>query len=244
MDCAKVIITDLAHVHAPIDGMPVAVFWDVENIRIVEPHVEQFVKTVRNNLNNFQEKMFVAPASLRFWNRYNNCMKKLNEQNVSTLSIPSGKNEADEKIMQEMEKFRNEYGRKSCMILITGDTDFHDEIKKCKNDGYENIVLIYDDRQNVSTKIQNMVNDVHPLTIPLKSILPKKHCLRKRKSEEVICIKSKVTRLSSVQKTFMSNSQPGVCCNQEKICKPVSYNDRVRMEKIFQSSQDRSSAAF
>jgi len=169
-------------VEAPKPKTPIAFFWDFENASVPENYIEEFIEVVRGHMEGFSEKHFYAPASVGYINKHVTSVAKLNRCCVDICYMEAGKDKADNKIKDKVNEFFVEYRHDGWIVIITGDTGFYDTIIRYKRKySYQNLVLIYDDRQE-SSKVKQMAKHA-PRKIPLTHFL-NPHFLEKKEAKE------------------------------------------------------------
>ena len=174
-------------IEAPIKNTPMGIFWDFENIQV--KNIEEFAEIVRCHMKKFHRKHFYAAAKLGVIKQNRNIEKKMKNAVIKLCCAPNGKDEADNMIKNEMQEFYNQRGKSCWMVLITGDYGFYETIIRYKHTyDFENIVLIFDDRQDSTEAGSRMTNNA-PYKIPVSYFL-RQLPISKKQSKKEATVKS------------------------------------------------------
>ena len=169
-------------IKAPIKDTPLGIFWDVENIPV--ENIEEFAEIVRCLMTEFHRKLFYAAATTEFIQQNREMDRKMKNVVIKLCCAPKGKDEADNMIKNEMQEFYNQHGKSCWMVLITGDYGFYETIIRYKHTyNFENIVLIFDDRQASTVAGRRMTNHA-PFKIPVSYFLRQLPVTKKQSRKE------------------------------------------------------------
>jgi predicted nuclease of predicted toxin-antitoxin system len=138
-------------------SLEVATFWDLKNIRPISPATPSHLTSFASSMGEISQQFVVSNWQLENRNSDISLVSELNEQGFTTITIPPGRNKADEKLIDCCKRHALNNFTVQTVILITQDGDFTSLVKELKQH-HKKVILVGRSWNATSKSLRKLVD--------------------------------------------------------------------------------------